>query len=548
LNEGESGVHPRVLAKFNERPRIIVLPDGTLLSIYVNREDAQQELRAIPSKDSGNSWEEIEVLLTLPMVEGRWGGWESLVDHQGEIHVFLLNDRGTGVFVDPAGEEDAVRLAAEDRKLDIWHFKTENERTGWVVPKCIWKGYTGALNSVIQMRNGRILLPFSFLTERTWIDRGEGLDAFWYAGRLSSTLVYSDDAGDSWHLSPSELKVHTPSIGLYGGVEPVVLEMKDGRVWMLIRTQLGRLYESFSEDGISWSHPTPSRLISSDSPVGMVRLGDGRIVLLWNKCLRFPYAHGGRHVLHAAVSEDDGVTWIGHREVARDPMRHEPPPPGGDHGTAYPFPAVLPDDDVIFTTGQGEGRISIVRFNPEWLYKKEQDSESFSDLDGWSTFGCQGVGLISDPDDSEKKVLSIEKQPGEWPANAVWNFPLGVSGKLRFQFRAGAGFSGARVMLTNHFSVPFDPEDGINSSFLFDIDQDGQVDTGGQINVGVWSSFEMCWDLRERSCDLSIDGEHCGSTALKHEVDGICYLRLRGIADGNDAGFLVADVAVEVVR
>jgi hypothetical protein len=103
-------------------------------------------------------------------------------------------------------------------------------------------------------------------------------------------------------------------------------------------------------------------------------------------------------------------------------------------------------------------------------------------------------------------------------------------------------------MLTNHFSVPFDPEDGINSSFLFDIDQDGQVDTGGQINVGVWSSFEMCWDLRERSCDLSIDGEHCGSTALKHEVDGICYLRLRGIADGNDAGFLVADVAVEVVR
>ena len=53
------------------------------------------------------------------MDEGRWGGCESLVDSKGELQVFLLNDRVTGVFVDPAGEEDAVRLSSEDRKLDI---------------------------------------------------------------------------------------------------------------------------------------------------------------------------------------------------------------------------------------------------------------------------------------------------------------------------------------------------------------------------------------------------------------------------------------------
>ena len=48
------------------------------------------------------------------------------------------------------------------------------------------------------------------------MDRGEGLDAFWFTGRLSSTLVYSDDDGESWQQSLSELKVYTPSIGLYG--------------------------------------------------------------------------------------------------------------------------------------------------------------------------------------------------------------------------------------------------------------------------------------------------------------------------------------------
>ena len=93
-------------------------------------------------------------------------------------------------------------------------------------------------------------------------------------GWAECTLVYSDDAGATWHLSPAALKVPTPNLYAYGAVEPVVLELEDGRVWMLLRTQLGRLYESFSEAGVVWSRPRPTRLISSDSPVGLVRLPD----------------------------------------------------------------------------------------------------------------------------------------------------------------------------------------------------------------------------------------------------------------------------------
>ncbi len=144
----------------------------------------------------------------------------------------------------------------------------------------------------------------------------------------------------------------------------MVLELEDRRVWMLMRTQMGRIYESFSDDGASWSKPRPSRFISSDSPAGILRLDDGRIVLFWNNCLRFPYAYGGRHVIHAAISDDDGDTWRGYREVGRDPLRNEPPPTKGDFGTAYPFPATTADNAVIVRTGQGEGRVRVIRMDP----------------------------------------------------------------------------------------------------------------------------------------------------------------------------------------
>ena len=109
----------------------------------------------------------------------------------------------------------------------------------------------------MQLRGGRIVLPFAMLTHRTWRDRGEGLDAFWFAGTSSTTAVFSDDGGETWQQAPAELKVQTPSIGTYGAVEPVALELADGRAWMLIRTQVGRFYESFSDDGARWSRPRP---------------------------------------------------------------------------------------------------------------------------------------------------------------------------------------------------------------------------------------------------------------------------------------------------
>ena len=189
-------------------------------------------------------------------------------------------------------------------------------------------------------------------------------------GRFSSTVLYSDDGGNTWLQSSAELKAPAPDWhGLFGAVEPVVLELSDGRVWMLLRTQMGRLYESFSEDGINWSPARATRLLSSDSPLGLVCLDEKKIALFWNSCRQFPNAHGGQHVLHAAISEDEGGTWRGMWEAFRDPLGAQADSVSGARGAGSPFPVVTPGGKVFIVSGHGASGVSGVLLDSAWLYK-----------------------------------------------------------------------------------------------------------------------------------------------------------------------------------
>jgi len=569
---------PEILARFDERPRLAALPGGELVGLFLRWGPEGQEVACRRSTDAGATWTEPGPLLPLPMAPGHWGGCQVVVDGGADLHAFLLNDRHTGVFPDAQGQREAGPAGA--RRLDIWHSRTDGDIGTWRPPQCIWQGYTGSLNGGLCTSRGRLVLPFARLTSRTWRERGEGLDAFWFSGTSSSLTVYSDDGGDTWHPSPSELKVQTPSIGTYGAVEPVVVELADGRLWMLIRTQVGRFYESFSEDGSRWSQPRPTHLINSDSPAGMVRLADGRLVLLWNKCRRYPYAHGGRHVLHGAVSTDEGETWIGHREVARDPHRDEPPPPGGDHGTAYPYPLALPDGTVLVTTGQGAGRVCIVRIDPDWLSESQHQWPQHGSpgpgddaAEQWSVFGCKGVEFAAAEGGDPR--LTVARTESEWPAAAVWNFPLSRRGDLHLRVRARSLFGGALLMLTDHFSVPFDPEDVLDAVVAVHLTPgageasgQGAAGTGADgfaagdtpgpraagprrlppgvghagLTSGSWRDLTLEWDLDAGEARLRTDSGEVLDLPIQRVADGLCYLRLKSIADNPDGGLELASV------
>ncbi len=86
-------------------------------------------------------------------------------------------------------------------------------------------------------------------------------------------VYYSDDDGRSFVKSPDVLT--SPINDKEGFLEPGVMELPDGRVWLYIRTGYGYQYQSFSSDGgESWSAAAPNyKLPSPSSPMLVKSVG-----------------------------------------------------------------------------------------------------------------------------------------------------------------------------------------------------------------------------------------------------------------------------------
>ena len=458
--------------------------------------------------------------------------------------IWSLCDGNSGILY-PRSEEGTPARAGQI--LDIWHVRSRDGRKRWDAPKEIWTGHGSDLLSAIQLRNGRLVLPFSYAGDRSWSKRGGGFLDFTYVGRYSVSTLYSDDGGDTWQASSDELSVQTPDLGTYGADEPVLLQLKDGRVWMLIRTQRGRFYESFSDDGARWTPARPSRLISSDSPAGLLRLKGGGILLFSNACLRYPYAYGARNVLHAAVSEDEGRTWRGFREVVRDPLRNQPPANHADYGIAYTFPTLTASGKVLFSNWVQSGRDRTFRLlDPEWICQTRQKCDFSRGLDDWSIFGSRGVELQSDPQEPASRVMALRKADRDWPAAAVWNFPIGAKGRLKMQVMLRPGFGGTLLGLTDHFSVPWDLEDQFYNVFNLSIAAGGERFSGVKLAPNRWYEIVFEWNTNRRQCSVSVDGRAAGVLQDNRHSSGVNYLRLRSVSLNPDGGLLVRSVDADV--
>ena len=473
------------------------LPDGVLQVYYLQTGGERESIAAIASTDGGRTW---GPPVTVLPIEGRHRVVRALVADDGEVHLFLLKWR------------DGHRF------LDVWHVRSREGRRRWGEPARIFEGYVGSLRGAAQLRGGRILLPIHYRTDRSWRNRGEGLAGFLYKGQFDITALHTDDGGASWRRSPARLTVPAGAIPDQGGVEPVVLELRDGRIWMLIRSQRGLLYESFSRDGVAWTEPQPSRFVGSDSPAALARLRDGRIVVAWNGCQRYPYAMGGRQVLHAAISEDEGKTWRGFREVYRDPARDQPPPRVGDYGTGYPAAVEATDGRLLLATGQGPSG-ALILVDCAWLYERRQVEDFGNGLDAWSVFGTRGVSLAPHPVREGARVLALDAPDPEWTAAAVWNFPSGRRGRLRLRLLATQA-AGPLLSLTDHFSVPFDDEAELESLW--------SVRLAEILRAGAWHDLEIEWDVDTGGCRLRVDGADTGVLrAQRRATEGASYLRLR---------------------
>jgi len=257
------------------------------------------------------------------------------------------------------------------------------------------------VNSLVELSTGRLVAPMNWFVSdyehAEYAGEGDG-HSFQggygtYQGRRmlveghghtpefgGSVVLYSDDQGRTWRSGPNNLwNWPLPSEQDFGGhsalYEPVVVELTDGRLRMFLRSQLGQLYQSLSEDGGEhWSVPGPTGLASSDSPCMVRRIPTtGDLLIVWNQMSADEILNGLKRArLTTAISRDDGETWGSVRTLEHTAVpevgRIEPPPIRTYHSHddvgeipvdfgCFDYPNVaFVGDTVLFTHGVHEMR------------------------------------------------------------------------------------------------------------------------------------------------------------------------------------------------
>ncbi len=267
----------------NSESDIIALTDGRLLlgwtEFYAGNgaDDGAARIVGRVSADGGRTW----------------GDKYTLVDNDGKCNVMEVN---------------FLRLTSGD--ITLFYLQKNAEVGGTATPDCRVMLRTSR-------DEGRTFGPASQLTgEQRYIETASGR-ALRLASRrilvecddLDSTFcLISDDEGATWH----EGQHVKPAAG--GCWEPAAVELKDGRVLMFLRTGLGGQYQTLSEDGgETWSEAVPSALRGTAAPISIERIPTtGDLLAIWNSDEGSARA---RNPLTAAISRDEGKTWVHFRDI-----------------------------------------------------------------------------------------------------------------------------------------------------------------------------------------------------------------------------------------
>ncbi len=465
---------------------IVSLGNGEHRIFYINRPGEANRLMSVRSAD-GQHWNGPETEMELPGTA--YYANRVMMDDKDVLHcIFHLWAEGSNGY--------------RGRHLDLWYTRKKSGSGAWEKPRKIYDGYVGSLRCFMQLESGRLMTSFGrAVPARSAKPTSPGPDYGWN----EVLTLLSDDDGETWSEAPQPLNIEIDSgkATRYGAIEPDVIQLKNRALWMLIRTNKGTFYESFSQDsGEKWTTPKPSKFVSSDSPAAFLRLKDGRIILFFNMNQRWDnpnsYAFGGREVLHAAITGDEGKTWKGFREVLREDSQ-KAGKEKGDRGTAYPSAVETSDGKVILVSGQGESK-SIVLFDPDWL---EETS----------------TRLIPPATEND---LSEE---AEW----VQNFPASKNGEIEIKLDLTKNSPPLRVALNDHFSIAADSLASANSVFVFSFTPKSTME-------GI-STMKIKWSSDRKKISLYLNNRLLTrSSLLKTSESGLNYVRIAAMPDSRKNG------------
>ena len=288
----------------NTEGSFLTLRDGRILFAYSHfgggDDNDPATIEARFSSDGGRSWTSSDVPIVAREADMNVMSVSLLRLKDGRIALFYLRKNSVSdcrPYLRYSSDEAKTWTDAVLCIRDTGYFVLNNDRA-------------------VQLRSRRILLPVS---QHPAVN-----------GRFGSRGIvmtyFSDDDGKTWRRSKSRLECPTPNEA--GFQEPGVVELRDNRVLMFIRTQLGSQYLSWSSDGgDTWSEPKASKILSPLSPASVKRIPKtGDLLIVWNDhtrvdpSFRATETSGGKRTpLSVAISRDEGNTWINTQNLLDDP-------------------------------------------------------------------------------------------------------------------------------------------------------------------------------------------------------------------------------------
>lgn len=310
------------------------LGDGAILTV--------NDTKALVSRDEGATWQEQP--LFGPDQNLSVSTERALVRTRNGVLVLVFMNMKDYKFAWNAEKS----LPEPGTRLHVWSIRSTDDGKTWTDAQMIYEGYSGDIHDMIQTSDGHLIAPVQVL--------------LYDEGRHALFPRFSTDDGKTWQRANL---LDLGGRGHHDGlIEPTLVELRDGRVWMLCRTNLERFWSAYSDNGgEKWRVLQPSDIPASSAPGQMKRLQSGRLVLAWNRPLpegatEFPKTGGDRQwsdtpvsnhraELSLAFSDDDGQTWSTPAVIARRPK----------DSLAYPYIFEHKPGELWVTTMQGNVRL-----------------------------------------------------------------------------------------------------------------------------------------------------------------------------------------------
>ena len=334
-------------------PSIVECANGDLLCTWLSGSDNEPStdncVLISRSTDGGKSWSEPEIFIPAGEMASSVANMHKAKD--GRIVVFAAHW--------PTEFEYTVWYFFKIESFDNGHTWSEPEKFE------IHNTHAGILAGPIALPNNKYLYPGQFFDKRQMALKGHAVELAKTKDESTAKLIEESEHhagkfgaylhGSCVFIADDEISTDFTEYGYIanrplGLIEPTVVQLKNGKIVMLMRAQYGGfLWRSESDDnGKTWSKAWQTDIPNPSSKVCLVKLPDNRVALLHNpNGGRVGYLES-RTPLSLWISNADMTSW----EIKKNLFE------GGQ--LAYPE-GIIYNNDLVFAYDKNRRQIKFVK-------------------------------------------------------------------------------------------------------------------------------------------------------------------------------------------